>query len=268
VAHDFNNLLMAVLGNLGLPRKRLAGGVAEGDGRALRLLDNAVQGAERGAALTRRLLAFARRQELRPEPVDLAALVGGIEEMLRRSLGPAVRLEAAVPPGLPPARVDANQLELALLNLAVNARDAMPEGGGALRVSAAAAAEAVAAPGAEPGGPPPGRYLRLEVSDTGLGMDAATLARAAEPFFTTKGAGKGTGLGLSMVHGLAAQSGGALRLRSAPGRGTTAELWLPEAAGAAAPAPPAAAPDGGPAASAPERRPWPRCAPASLWRRW
>jgi PAS domain S-box-containing protein len=236
VAHDFNNLLMAVLGNLALLKKRLPE-----DPRLARLLDGALQGAERGAALTQRLLAFARRQELRPAAVDLAALVLGMRGLLERSTGPGVRIGVELPPGLPAALVDANQLELALLNLAVNARDAMP-GGGTLAVTLAEAQ--APSPGAPPG-LAPGAYLRLGVRDSGTGMDAATLARAVEPFFTTKGAGRGSGLGLSMVQGLAQQSGGGLALASTPGQGTLAEIWLPRAGQAAAaprPAPPDALP--------------------------
>ncbi|WP_431270413.1 ATP-binding protein [Dankookia sp. P2] len=222
VAHDFNNLLMAVLGNLSLLRKRLP---AE-DARIQRLIEGAMQGAQRGAALTQRLLAFARRQELRPEAVDLAALVEGMGNLLRRSLGPRVELEVEAAAGLPKAMADTNQLELALLNLAVNARDAMPEGGRlGIRVDAVP-------PQAVPGLPGTATcYLRLRVSDTGTGMDAATLARAVEPFFSTKPVGQGTGLGLSMVHGVARQLGGDLRLSSVPGEGTIAELLLPAATG-------------------------------------
>ena len=218
-------------------RKRLAD-----DAAALRLIDGAIEGAERGASLTQRLLAFARQQDLRPAAVDLAELMRGMVEMLRRSLGPLIEVETEFPADLWPAHVDANQLELALLNLAVNARDAMPEGG---RLTLGARNETIAA--AADGALAAGDYVCLAVADSGTGMDAATLARATEPFFTTKGAGQGTGLGLSMVHGLAAQSGGALRLSSRPGAGTTAELWLPRAAtlpapaSAAAPAPAAPA---------------------------
>jgi PAS domain S-box-containing protein len=221
VAHDFNNLLMVVLGNLGLLRKRLPS-----DPRLLRLLDGAQQGAERGAALTSRMLAFARRQELRPAPVDLAKLVEGMGPLIERSAGPTVGIETRIPAGLPPALVDANQLELALLNLAVNARDAMPQGG-RIQITAglAEAPSRMAPPGLTPG-----RYLRMVIADSGQGMDAATLARATEPFFTTKGVGRGSGLGLSMVQGLAQQSGGGLRLDSRPGEGTTAAIWLPCAA--------------------------------------
>ena len=217
VAHDFNNLLMVILGNLQLLRKRLPD-----DPRLLRLVDGAMQGAERGATLTRRMLAFARRQELRPESVDLPHLVIGMEEMLRRTLGPSIEITTNFPANLPTVRVDPNQLELAVLNLAVNARDAMPQGG-QLTISG----------WNEPSGPrcPPelrhGWYVCLSVSDTGAGMDEITLKRAAEPFFTTKGAGKGTGLGLSMVHGLAAQSDGAMHMISREGDGTTILLWLP-----------------------------------------
>ncbi len=220
VAHDFNNLLMAVLGNLSLLRKRLPQ-----DPRMMKLLDGAVQGAERGATLTKRMLAFARRQELKPETVDIARLVDGMAELLRRSLGPVVDIVTSDLAALPPVRVDPNQLELALLNLAVNARDAMPLGG-RLSITGHFVDQA--------GGAPPdlaaGRYVCVAVSDTGLGMDAVTLKHATEPFFTTKGVGKGTGLGLSMVHGLAAQSGGAMRISSTPGAGTTVELWFPVAA--------------------------------------
>ena len=236
VAHDFNNLLMVVLGNLGLLRKRLPP-----DPRLLRLLDGAQQGAERGAALTSRMLAFARRQELRPAPVDLAALVDGMAALIERSAGPTVQVETRIPEGLPPALVDANQLELALLNLAVNARDAMPEGG-RIEITAqlAEAPSRTAPPGLAPG-----RYLRLAIADNGQGMDAPTLARATEPFFTTKGVGRGSGLGLSMVQGLAQQSGGGLSLESRPGEGTVAALWLPCAELGAvpeAPPPPRATP--------------------------
>jgi PAS domain S-box-containing protein len=221
VAHDFNNLLMAVLGSLGLLKKRLPD-----DERARRLLENAIQGAERGAALTQRLLAFARRQELKPEAVHVASLVSGMEDLLKRALGPGIRIAKCVPETLSPVRADANQLELALLNLAVNARDAMPLGGS---LNIVAVDETVPGRSVAPRGLARGAYVRLSVSDNGIGMDEATLAKATEPFFTTKGPGKGTGLGLSMVHGLAAQSGGALAISSAPEKGTTVDLWLPKA---------------------------------------
>ncbi|MBV8849957.1 MAG: response regulator [Methylobacteriaceae bacterium] len=218
VAHDFNNLLMAMLGSLEVLKKRL-----KDDSASQRLLENALKGAERGAALTQRLLAFARRQELRPEIVNISELVSGMQDLLARALGPGIPLENDLPPNLPPVLIDANQLELAVLNLAVNARDAMPEGG-LLSVSAAEvdASDAKAPPGLKTR-----HYVRLSVIDTGHGMDEPTLARAAEPFFTTKGVGKGTGLGLSMVQGLAVQSGGGLLLGNEPGKGARIDLWLP-----------------------------------------
>ncbi len=217
VAHDFNNLLAVVVGNLDLLRRKLPD-----DPKLTRLADNALEGAQRGASLTQRLLAFARKQDLRPEAVDLPRLVHGMTDLLQRSLGPLVRVETRFPLELPPVHADAHQLEMALLNLAVNARDAMPDGG-ALEVSATA--EYLAERNAP--GLAPGAYVRMSLTDHGEGMDDATLARATEPFFTTKGLGKGTGLGLSMVHGLAAQSGGRLTIGSRLGHGTTVDLYLP-----------------------------------------
>jgi signal transduction histidine kinase/FixJ family two-component response regulator len=217
VAHDFNNLLMAVMGNLDLLRKRIPD-----DPRLRRLIDGALQGAERGASLTQRLLAFARQQDLRAVAIDLGALVRGMIDLLERSLGPRVELRLDVPDQLPPARADSNQLELAILNLVINARDAMTDGGAIdIRIRDHMA-----------NGDPvlrPGQYLELSVIDTGEGMSPETLKRAVEPFFSSKPLGKGTGLGLSMVHGLAEQLGGALRLSSTVGTGTTATLVLPVA---------------------------------------
>jgi len=218
VAHDFNNLLMAILGSLELVRKRLPY-----DPRVTPLIENAVLGAERGASLTQRMLAFARKQELRLESVDLTQMVGGLLGFLQRSIGPSVRIDMRLPDDLPPVRTDPAQLESALLNLVVNARDAMPDGG-VVTISARPRRVKIAADDLEPGD-----YLALSVEDTGEGMDDDTLARASEPFFTTKGVGRGTGLGLSMVHGLAAQSGGRLSIRSRRGEGTSVELWLPVA---------------------------------------
>jgi PAS domain S-box-containing protein len=219
IAHDFNNLLMVVLASLDLVRKRLPH-----DPKITPLIDNAVQGAERGAALTQRMLAFARKQELSMEAVDLPALVRGMTGLLQRSLGPAVQIETRFPLGLPPLHTDPAQLETVLLNLTVNARDAMPNGG-TIRIEARS--ETIS-PGSD-STLPPGPYVRLSVADTGEGMTEQTLARAAEPFYTTKGVGKGTGLGLSMVHGLAEQSGGRMELRSCVGAGTVVDLWLPQA---------------------------------------
>ncbi|MHA6689691.1 hybrid sensor histidine kinase/response regulator [Devosia sp. A449] len=217
VAHDFNNLLAAIQGNLELLRKRLPN-----DPQMQRFIDGALQGAQRGASLTSRLLAFARRQDLRPAPTDLAQLLDGMRGLLERSIGPLIAVDFAIEPDLPPARVDANQLELAILNLAVNARDAMPEGG---RLRLVLGLRDGATSGLDLSGP----FLRLSVGDTGTGMDESTLKSAIEPFFSTKELGKGTGLGLSMVHGLAVQLGGALQLDSRLGEGTTAQLWLPVA---------------------------------------
>ena len=233
VAHDFNNLLMAVLGSLTLLEKRLPE-----DPQSRKLLKNALQGADRGKALTQRLLAFSRRQELKPEAVDVARLMTGMEELLKRAVGHGIACHVELPTDLPPIMADANQLELALLNVALNARDAMP-GGGTIQISAVAqTVGGRVAANAWGGGPnlPPGEYVRITISDNGEGMDETTLAKATEPFFTTKGPGKGTGLGLSMVQGLAGQSGGLLRIQSSPGAGTVVELWLPKAKTAPAPA--------------------------------
>ena len=215
IAHDFNNLLMAVLGSLELVRKRVPD-----DPKILKLIDNAMQGAERGAALTKRMLAFARRQELKQEAIDIPDLVRGMTDLLQRSIGPTVAIETRFPLALPAVWADANQLEMALLNLAVNARDAMPEGG---LIIISAHEEGNDDTAAVSG------FVRICVRDTGVGMDETTLNRATEPFFTTKEPGKGTGLGLSMVHGLAQQSGGRFVLKSKPGEGSVAELWLPVA---------------------------------------
>ena len=215
IAHDFNNLLMAVLNNLDLLRKH-----APDDQRTQRLIDGAEQGAKRGAALTQRLLAFARRQSLQVDPTDIGGLVDGVRNLLERSVGSAVRLEYRIASELAPALVDPNQIELALLNLVVNARDAMPDGGSiTISVDEVTAREAEDLKA--------GRFVRLSVIDTGVGMDEETLQRAIEPFFSTKELGKGTGLGLSMIHGLAVQLNGALRLSSTPGKGTRADLYLP-----------------------------------------
>jgi PAS domain S-box-containing protein len=222
-AHDFSNLLMAVTGSLELLRKQLPD-----DRRVLGLLDNAMQAARRGISLTQRMLAFARRQELKLETVDLASLVGGMRELLERSVGPSVRIETSFASRIPSVATDANQLETALLNLALNARDAMPNGG-TITISAREARIGFG----HPTNLAPGLYACLSVTDTGQGMSEATLARVTEPFFTTKGVGKGTGLGLAMVDGVTAQSGGKLMIRSRLDEGTTVEIWLPAGTAAA-----------------------------------
>jgi len=220
IAHDFNNLLTIMIGNLAMASER-----ADADSAIAPLLLNTMRAAERGVALIQRLLAFARRQRLDPQSVDLGGLVAGIEELLQRTVGSAVRLEIAADPDLAPALVDANQVELAILNLAINARDAMPDGGtlhiGLHNRGLASTSPAELAPGG---------YILVAISDTGTGMDEATLAQAFDPFFTTKEVGSGSGLGLPMVQGFAMQSGGAVQIRSSPGQGTTVELWLPQAA--------------------------------------
>ena len=217
IAHDFNNLLMVIQSSMDLLRKRLPQ-----DERLLSLVDNASEGVKRGTSLIQRMLSFARRQDLDQKPVNLHELVFEMTDLLQRSLGPSMIIESQFPLGLSMVHADSNQLESALLNLAVNARDAMPKGGpiiisaheenipvrNSLRLS-------------------PGKYVCLSIEDKGDGMSEDTINRAIEPFFTTKGVGKGTGLGLSMVQGFAEQSGGCLKLRSQLGVGTTAELWLP-----------------------------------------
>jgi PAS domain S-box-containing protein len=236
IAHDFNNLLMAILGSLELLRKRLPD-----DSKSIALLENAAQGAQRGTTLTKRMLAFARNYELNKEAIDIPTLVHGMKDLVERSIGPSFNIETRFPLSLNLVEADANQLELALLNLSLNARDAMADGGD---IVLAAREENI--PAGHRSGLEAGRYIRLSVTDTGEGMDQETLLRATEPFFTTKGVGKGTGLGLSMVHGFAEQSGGRFILHSQKGAGTTAELLLPVAKIstkpiAATPAPPAKA---------------------------
>ena len=216
VAHDFNNLLAAITGSLDLLRKRLPY-----DPRTTPLLENAIQGAERGAVLTQRMLAFARKQELKPEAVDIPQLVRGMSEFIRRSIGPNVDVRMRFADVLPRARTDPYQLETALLNLVVNARDALPNGG-----EITITADQVSVPSSQ-GERRAGGYVRLSVSDNGTGMPAEVAAKVTEPFFTTKGVGKGTGLGLSMVQGLAGQSGGWIEIESEVGQGTRIDLWLP-----------------------------------------
>ena len=223
IAHDFNNVLQAVQGGAGLIERRPSN--AESVARLARMILGA---AERGTTITRRLLAFSRRGELRAEPVDTGTLLGSLREILAHTIGPAVEVRVEVAADLPPLLADRGQLETVLVNLATNARDAM-DGAGTLLLAAEAETLREDDGVGRPVGLKPGSYVRLSVSDTGAGMDAATLARASEPFFTTKPAGQGTGLGLAMARGFAEQSGGGLQIESAPGHGTTVRLWLPVA---------------------------------------
>jgi signal transduction histidine kinase/ActR/RegA family two-component response regulator len=227
IAHDFNNLLTSVLGHLELVLARTH------DAAIRRSLETASRAAGRGAKLTQQLLAFSRRQHLQAKPVDLNALVRGMEDMLSRAIGPAVQVEMALPADLWPALVDASQIEVAILNLAINARDAMPLGGRLVLATANVPADSPRRPADLPAGSG-GDLVMVSVTDSGTGMDEGTLARAFEPFFTTKEIGKGTGLGLSQVYGLAKQSGGAAEIESALGRGTSVRLYLPRAGAAAA----------------------------------
>ena len=222
IAHDFNNLLTPIVGGLDILQRR--GGVDE---RGQRLMDGALQSAERARVLVQRLLAFARRQPLQSSAVDIGRIVVEMTDLIGGTLGPGIRVVVDIDKDLPRALADPNQMEMALLNLAVNARDAMAEGG-TLTISVKAAEVGATRKLS------PGRYIRLAVSDTGTGMDGETLTRAVEPFFSTKGVGKGTGLGLSMIHGLTAQLGGTLELASTPGLGTTIEMWIPVATSGAA----------------------------------
>lgn len=227
VAHDFNNLLTVILGGLDSIKRELEKGSAGLDIERLRRMQGmAFKGAERAATLTSRLLAFARRQPLAPKAVDLNRLVAGLDDLLRRTLGEKIALEVVSAAGLWVAQADPAELESALMNLAINARDAMAEGG-KLTVETANVLldEDYVAAFAEP--VPAGQYVMLAVSDTGKGMDKQTVDRVFEPFFTTKAAGKGTGLGLSQVYGFVRQSGGHIRIYSEPGEGTVVKLYLP-----------------------------------------
>jgi signal transduction histidine kinase len=227
VAHDFNNLLTVIMGGLDSIRREIDKDPGEVDfARVGRMQAMAFLGAERAATLTSRLLAFARRQPLDPKPVNLDKLVAGLGDLLQRTLGATVALETVSAGGLWLAHVDPAELESAVMNLAINARDAMP-GGGKLTIETANVAldEAYVSALVEP--VPPGQYVMLAVCDTGEGMDSETIDRVFEPFFTTKEAGKGTGLGLSQVYGFVRQSGGHIRVYSEPGEGTTVKLYLP-----------------------------------------
>jgi CheY-like chemotaxis protein len=221
IAHDFNNLLAGIAGNLELLQTRMSQGRLTDLDRYI----NAAQGAsKRAAALTQRLLAFSRRQTLDPKPTDVNALVTGMEELIRRTVGPAIQVEVVSAPSLWTAHVDAHQLENALLNLCINARDAMPEGG---RITVETANKRLDPRAAQERDLPPGQYLSLRVTDTGTGMTPDVVARAFDPFFTTKPLGQGTGLGLSMIYGFARQSGGQVRIYTEVGQGTTMCLYLP-----------------------------------------
>ena len=219
IAHDFNNLLTAILGSLEMLERHVT------NPQGLRLLRTASRAADRGAELTENLLAFSRKQRLSPQPVDLNRVVASSRDMVERSVGPNIRIETVLAPDLRPALVDPIQIELAILNLAINARDAMPQGGrltfrthDAVITASAASADLAA-----------GEYVAIAVADTGTGIAPELLNRVLDPFFTTKDVGKGSGLGLSMVYGLVKQSGGGLRIDTELGRGTTVELLLPRA---------------------------------------
>ncbi|HEV7776418.1 MAG TPA: PAS domain S-box protein [Luteibacter sp.] len=226
IAHDFNNLLQAMIGSLDLALLRLEH--AE-PGAAAELIHDAVESAHSAGALTRRLLAFARRQPLLLQVVDVNRLVASMEDMLARTMGENIQVRFDLAASLPVVRSDPSQLESALLNLALNARDAMPQGG---TLTIATSRGSVGASAQQPDGLSPGWYVRLRISDTGIGMAADVIARAFDPFFTTKPLGQGTGLGLSMIHGFARQSGGMVHIDSKPGVGSVVELFLPETDGA------------------------------------
>jgi CheY-like chemotaxis protein len=231
VAHDFNNLLTVIMGGLETIRRARP----EDHGRIMRAAEMALQGTQRAASLTSRLLAFSRRQPLEPKPLDLNLLVRDMTELLHRSLGEHIELEGIMAPRLWTVEVDKNQLESAILNLAVNSRDAMPNGGKlTIETANTALDESYTRTDAEV---IPGQYVMLSVSDNGVGMPPETLARAFEPFFTTKEVGRGTGLGLSMVYGFAKQSGGHVTIYSEPGQGTTVKLYFPRYSGGEAAAP-------------------------------
>jgi signal transduction histidine kinase len=217
IAHDFNNLLMAISGNLELLSTRID------DQRLQRYLGSAMHAARRGATLVEQLLAFSRKQQLEPESVDINGLIGGIEELISRTIGSPIRVVVVPHANLPPARVDPTQLELMILNLAINARDAMPSGGTLTIETSKVEVNA----GDLPDELSPGSYVAITVSDTGYGMTPDVLARAFDPFFTTKAQGKGTGLGLSQVYGFARQSGGTVKIESKVGIGTRVRIYLP-----------------------------------------
>jgi signal transduction histidine kinase/CheY-like chemotaxis protein len=233
IAHDFNNMLGVVVASLNILRRKLRRNEAALD----QLIDSALDGADRAAALVRRLLAFSRIQPLNPQPIDVNALVEGMFSILNRALGAHVHLATACAQNLWPVKVDANELESAILNLAVNARDAMPNGGQLTIETANAELDAIYAE--ETPEAKPGQYVLISVSDTGIGMPPDIIAKAFDPFFTTKPIGKGTGLGLSQAHGFVRQSGGHIKIYSEVGHGTCVRLYLPRFVANAEPAEPA-----------------------------
>jgi nitrogen-specific signal transduction histidine kinase/CheY-like chemotaxis protein len=242
IAHDFNNMLQGIAGGLELLERRLVQGQVA---KAMEYVGVVRQSVERAAGLTQRMLAFARRQSLQPRPTEPDALISSLDELIRRTVGPNIAITLRLQDGKWPALCDPNQLESALLNLAINARDAMPDGGTLLIATADRhLTEAELSPGEDA---PPGDYVEIAVTDNGIGMQEDVLARAFEPFFTTKPIGQGTGLGLSQLYGFVRQSGGLLRLESVVGRGTTVRVFLPRS------------PDGlgDPVDATPERRPAP-----------
>ena len=227
IAHDFNNLLTGILGSLEIVNHRIAAGRSAEIGR---FTSAATTAAQRAAALTQRLLAFARRQPLDPKRIDANRLVAGMEDLLRRTLGPNIALEMVLSGGLWPTLCDLNQLESAILNLVINARDAMPDGG-QLTIETANAHLDDAYARSQAGEVKPGQYIAISVTDTGTGMEPDVMVRAFEPFFTTKPTGQGTGLGLSMLYGFVKQSDGHVRIYSELGHGTTFKLYLPHLRG-------------------------------------
>ena len=231
VAHDFNNLLTIIIGNLeGLQRQ-----LEQADAKIRRRVDNAMHGAQRAATLTKRLLAFSRQQPLTPSPIDVNRLLNGLSDFLQRALGEEISLEVVGSGGIWPVEVDASELESTLVNLAVNARDAMPRGGKlTVEASNSYLDEAYCRRHADVR---PGQYVQISVSDSGTGMTDEVLQRAFEPFYTTKQAGHGTGLGLSQVYGFVRQSGGHVKIYSEPGEGSTVKIYLPRFYGDAAPVP-------------------------------
>jgi PAS domain S-box-containing protein len=222
IAHDFNNMLAVIIGSLNLAQKRLS----RGETSVARYIDPAIEGATRAAALTTRLLAFSRQQALAPQTVDANKLVSGMSELLRRTLGEEIKLESVLSGGLWKTQADPGQLENAILNLAINGRDAMGESGGKLTIETANCHldEVYAKAHPETGA---GQYVMMAISDTGSGMTSEVVAKAFDPFFTTKGVGKGTGLGLSQVYGFVRQSGGHIKIYSEPSHGTTVKIYLP-----------------------------------------